>query len=110
MNNVPDDQKPTTKIKRVVEYPSRLKTLLGLAVLQETIDKIRADSKSELILPIKYTCILTNNSGLLFDAVIVSHLPLEDYCLMKGYGLFSLERSPELALPNERTVIRQGDL
>ena len=56
------------------------------------------------MMPIKYTCLLTTASGMMFQGSVVTHLELDLWADWKGYQVFDLEKA-ELALPHERTSI-----
>jgi hypothetical protein len=88
-------------------YPKRMATLIGLAVPKEVLEQIKRDSDHAFnaMFPIRYVCTCETSSGMLFSASIVTHCDLEVYCDWKGYKLFTLDASPELALPGERTEI-----
>jgi hypothetical protein len=84
-------------------HPKRYATLAGMPAFGGHADKVKEAFDSELF-PLKYTCTLTTKSGMMFSAVVVSHLELSDYLLMKGFEFFTLDKPVELALNSERSV------
>jgi hypothetical protein len=84
-------------------YPKRRQTLLGLPAFQADLAKVEKAFDDPLF-PIKYTCTLTKGSMLL-SGIIVTYLELELWLDMKGFGLFSVDSPPELALQTERTQL-----
>lgn len=89
------------------EYPSRIQTLIGLAIPQETLERFKRESTDALValFPVRYNCLLTTSSGMLVSAKIITHCELADWCLWHGYALFSMESPPQLAEQGEKTEI-----
>lgn len=68
-----------------------------------------SDAVLDPCFPIKYTVFLIDaninrDPGNMVMGTVVTHLELEDWCLMHQYNLVKVaEDPPELALPHERT-------
>ena len=89
-----------TMIKPV--YPSRRETILGMKAFKAGNLGTISQAFISSTLCLKYTCTLTRGA-MMVSAVIVSHLELSDYCDLKGFELFTLDKPVELALSNERS-------
>ena len=80
-------------------YPKRAATILGMPAV-----KIEAVLDQSLF-PIRYDCVcISQKSRMMFSAKIITFLELNDYLSMKGWELFTLDKT-EIALPHERTSI-----
>ncbi len=104
MFEIPDDQKPTIRMK----VASRKPTLIGLmatAVPSAVAEEIRTNSTAELLLPIRYRCTLRTSNGVVFEARIITHMSIEDYCELHNLNLISLDFPAEIARAGETTVI-----
>jgi hypothetical protein len=94
--------------RKITPYPSKISTLVGLAIPKNELEKIRRESSDVFVamFPIKYAVTLTTKkTGMLVSGTIVSHLELQDYLDMKGYDLFTLDAPSELAKPGEKTEL-----
>jgi hypothetical protein len=84
----------------IPSYPQRVATVLGMPA----VNQLRNDLQD--LFPLKYACLVRSiKTRFLFEAVVVSHLSLEDYLSMKGYQLVSLEKPATVALPHERSSL-----
>jgi hypothetical protein len=88
-------------------YPSRRATLLGMASFKDADLQSITDAFQNPNLLIKYTVMLESCSKrrMLVAGTVVTHLELAEWCDWKGYTLFSLDKSPELARSHERTEL-----
>jgi hypothetical protein len=78
--------------------PSRHSTLMGMPAFAGKV----AEAEEDPSVLLRYPCTLYAR-GWAIKAIIVSYLELEDYLLMKGFSLISLDGPIDLALPNERS-------